>query len=85
MPVFMGGIFQGNEIVLPYENFIFDSEEELKKANEERPFIDFFPFPVIFARVLEIEKGSRLEGVEISVDGGEKFLCISGDIFDGVD
>lgn len=85
LPVFKGGLFRNNEIILPYDNFRFNSIEELEKANEETPFINFFPFPVIFSRVLEIEKGALLEGVEATFAGGEKVLVISGDWFDGVD
>ena len=84
MPVFKGGLFQNNEVILPYENFIFNSEEELKKADEENPFISFFPFPVIFCRVLESNVGDRLDGVEISL-AGQPMLAISGEWYDGVD
>lgn len=82
MPVFKGGLFQNNEIVLPYSNFIFDSEEAVKTAHEENSFLNFFPFPVIFSRVLETDFG--VDGVEVTIEGGTKVLCISGDIYDGV-
>ena len=82
-PIFKGGIFQNNEVVLPYENFMFESVEELREAHEENSFANFFPFPVIISGELEITYG--IEGVEITIEGGTKVLCISGELFDGVD
>jgi len=82
IPVFTGGPFGKNEIVLPFENYVFDSEEELKEANEERPFVKYFPFPVIFSRVMDTSDG--FDGVPITVAGNEVF-CISGEWYDGVD
>jgi len=81
LPVFTGGLLRNNEFVIPLENFIFESEKELKKANEMNPFVEFFPFSVIFSRVLEINGG--FDGVEVSI-GGEKLYCISGEIYDSV-
>lgn len=87
MPVFKGGLFGNNEVVLPYSNFMFKSEKKLKKANDDIDFVSFFPFPVIFARVLEVESGSELDGVEISFGehSSVKMLCISGEWYDNGD
>jgi len=81
MPVFTGGTFGSNEIILPYINYMFESEEELKEANEKREFLEYFPFPVIFSRVLEVDGG--IEGVDIKI-AGTKVFCISGEWYDGV-
>lgn len=82
MPVFTGGTLGSNEIVLPYSNYIFESKEALKEENEKREFIEYFPFPVIFSRVLEIDGG--IDGVDIKIAGSNVF-CISGEWYDGVD
>lgn len=84
LPVFTGGFLGNNEIIIPYENFMFESETKLWNAFNKRPFNHFFPFPVIFSRVVEVEKGSLLKGVEVEI-AGQKFLAISGDWYDTVD
>jgi len=84
-PVFTGGVFQNNEIIVPYENFRFESEREVLEADMEGTFQEFFPFPVIMTSVFEVSEDSKsTKGVQISF-GETKVLCISGDLFDGVD
>ncbi|HDK27616.1 MAG TPA: hypothetical protein ENG48_11105 [Candidatus Atribacteria bacterium] len=83
LPVFSGGVFGNNDMVIAQKNFVFYTMEELEKANKERPFVNFFPFPVIFTRVHEVEdKG--FEGVAVKI-GNTDLVCIAGDIYDGVD
>ena len=82
VPVFTGGVLGDNEFVIPLENFLFDSEEELLESNEGRSFIEFFPFPVKFSRVLDVSEG--FEGALVTV-GGEALYCISGEIYEGLE
>lgn len=84
LPVFSGGDIGNNEIVIPRKNFVFKTEEDLTKANEERPFVEFFPFPIEYTRFLCVPDGEGVEAVEITI-GGERMLAISGEWYDGVD